>query len=66
MSFLILIFYFVDLPAQSGASMCLITPDKSRPVCLVVYVFCIEKIWVINEGSMETVIRYPFAVKRIF
>ena len=26
----------------------------------------IEKIWVINEGSMKTVLRYQFAVKRIF
>ena len=37
-----------------SASMCLITPDKSRPMCLIVYLFCIEKMWAINEGSVKT------------
>jgi hypothetical protein len=44
------------LPAQSGASMCLITPDKSRPMCLVVHVFCIEKVLSINEGCVITML----------
>ena len=45
----------LDMLAQSAASMCLITPDKSRPMCLTAHMFCIEKIWDINKGSMETV-----------
>ena len=52
----------LDMLAQSAASMCLITPDKSRPMCLTAHMFCIEKIWDINKGSMKTVLRYTFAV----
>ncbi len=41
---------------QSGAFMCLITSDKSRPMCLVVHVFFIEKISAINQGYEITML----------
>ncbi len=33
--------------------MCLITPDKSRPMCLIVYLFYIEKMWAMRVVSGE-------------
>jgi len=57
---------FLDILTQSGACMCLITSDKMRPMCLVVHVFCIEKMLSINKGSIKTVLQQAFAVFRFF
>jgi hypothetical protein len=38
--------------------MCLITSNNSGNMCLTAHMFCIEKLWAINDAYMITVIRY--------
>ena len=39
----------------------LFTSDNSRNMCLTAHMFCIEKVWVINESNMITMLWHAFA-----
>ena len=40
----------------------LFTSDNSRNMCLTAHMFCIEKVWVINDSYMITMLWHAFAV----